>query len=343
MRLVRVNVGAGRPAACVTPGEASRVKAAASVAASFERRDVVRSMVDAVGALGVARSVGPHYQASSSTRRRCGPAARRLATWHLATWLWRGMGWCRFRGRFRSDLCERLCAATLCARVRRPLVAVSASWRTVACVLTPRSVNIAVVDQHAVVRHALAALVSSEADIAVLSTARCVEDIDFTLEPRLDVVVFAGLSTPEECRAALDHVDAQMPKVHSVVVVDDRRSRVVSAAVSAGARGVLCRDTPPEAFVHAVRAAATGAAVLDAALLVSLSASSRMTDAPLLSSRESDVLARIAAGSRNSEIAAALYLSTETVKTHVAHVLRKLEVSNRREAVREARRLGLIR
>ena len=62
----------------------------------------------------------------------------------------------------------------------------------------------------------------------------------------------------------------------------------------------------------------------------------------MLSAREREVLALLATGSSNLEIAAQLFVSAETVKTHVAHLLRKLEVPNRGSAVEKAMRLGLL-
>lgn len=205
------------------------------------------------------------------------------------------------------------------------------------------NLNIGVVEQHAVMREALCRMVEAEHDMVVCSAVSHVSDIDFAAGNAPHVVLFGVPATAESCRSALEHVASQAPSVRSVVILDDRNVRTVSAAVSAGALGLLCSTTPPGALVHALRAAAAGAAVLDAELLASLSPTSKLTEAPLLSARETEVLGKVASGLSNSEIAAELYLSVETVKTHVAHLLRKLEVSNRREAAREARRLGLVR
>ncbi len=191
-------------------------------------------------------------------------------------------------------------------------------------------------------REALSRMVATAPDLTVSAAVAKVSDIDFSAGRAPHVVLVGVPSTPEDCRAALEHVSAKAPGVYTVMILNDRDTRVVAAAVEGGARGLLCSDTPPGALVHALRAAAAGAAVLDANLLVALSPVSKLTQAPLLSARETEVLSMVASGSSNAEIAGELYISVETVKSHVAHLLRKLEVSNRREASREARRLGLV-
>jgi DNA-binding NarL/FixJ family response regulator len=117
---------------------------------------------------------------------------------------------------------------------------------------------------------------------------------------------------------------------------------IVSAAVNSGIAGVLCSDTPTSSLVHAVRTVAGGVCVLDEDALRQLAGTWQPLVQPMLSSREREVLGLLASGSSNAEIANQLYVSTETVKTHVAHVLRKLDVPNRGSAVEKATRLGLL-
>jgi two-component system response regulator DesR len=82
--------------------------------------------------------------------------------------------------------------------------------------------------------------------------------------------------------------------------------------------------------------------VLDEQALAMLATSWRDVEQPALSMRELEVLTLLASGSSNAEIASQLYVSTETIKTHVAHLLRKLDVPNRAQAVRKAERIGLL-
>jgi len=108
----------------------------------------------------------------------------------------------------------------------------------------------------------------------------------------------------------------------------------VSTARACGASGFVPKDWPAADIARAVRMVAEGNALFEPA------------PAPLaqlvLTSRERDVLERVAGGATNREIAAALHLSPHTVKEHTSALYRKLEVRNRAEAVQRAQRLGLL-
>ena len=113
-------------------------------------------------------------------------------------------------------------------------------------------------------------------------------------------------------------------------------------AVEAGAAGYLLKDTPPATLVAAVERAARGETVLApraAEVLVGHMRDPR----PALSDREAQVLARVAAGHSNREIARELLISEATVKTHLVHVFDKLGVDSRTAAVAVAREQGLLR
>lgn len=123
-------------------------------------------------------------------------------------------------------------------------------------------------------------------------------------------------------------------------------------ALRAGASGFLLKDTPPEDLISAIRSVAAGDAVVSPKvtkrLLDRLIADdpARMRDPSVLdvlTAREREVLGRIAAGLSNAEIAAELFLSEATVKTHVGRVLTKLNLRDRVQAVVLAYETGLVR
>jgi DNA-binding NarL/FixJ family response regulator len=127
----------------------------------------------------------------------------------------------------------------------------------------------------------------------------------------------------------------------------------VLAAIAAGAAGFLCKDVPAAELTAAVRAVAAGGAVIAPPLLARLL--TRVAEAlpapettgpsklDVLTDREREVLVHLARGRSNAEIAVALQVSETTVKTHVGHVLTKLRLRDRTQAVVLAYETGLVR
>ena len=127
----------------------------------------------------------------------------------------------------------------------------------------------------------------------------------------------------------------------------------VLGAITAGAAGFLCKDAPADELVAAVRAVAAGGAVIAPAVLArilarvaeALPAPETTTSSKLdaLTDREREVLVHVARGHSNAEIAAALQVSETTIKTHVGHVLTKLRLRDRTQAVVLAYETGLVK
>jgi DNA-binding NarL/FixJ family response regulator len=116
----------------------------------------------------------------------------------------------------------------------------------------------------------------------------------------------------------------------------------VLQAIEAGATGYLLKDAPRDDLVQAVRATARGEAVLSPAVARRLIGQVQAPAGSALSDREHEVLALIARGASNSAIAAALFISEATVKTHLLHIYAKLGVHDRAGAVGEAYRRGIL-
>jgi DNA-binding NarL/FixJ family response regulator len=159
--------------------------------------------------------------------------------------------------------------------------------------------------------------------------------------PRLD-----GLAATRAIR------DARLP-VRVLVLTDDDREDHVVGAITAGAAGFLCKDVPPDELVAALRAVAAEGAVIAPRVLARLL--SRFADAlpdpattaadalKALTDREREVLVHVARGHSNAEIARALTVSETTIKTHVGHVLTKLRLRDRVQAVVLAYETGLVK
>jgi two-component system, NarL family, response regulator LiaR len=209
-----------------------------------------------------------------------------------------------------------------------------------------------VVDDHAVVRQGLRFLLAQEPDVDVVGEspdgARALADVR-ALEP--DVVLLDLMMPPPDGLDVLDALGRDHPSVRVVVLTSSTDDDTVIRALRAGALSYLTKTASVEEIMAAVRAAARGEGLLSGPDLGRLVRSgrrrpgepSRPRDAlPLLSARESEVLACVARGRTNREVARELGISEETVKTHVTRILAKLGVQDRTQAAIVALQGGMV-
>ncbi|MEJ7801033.1 MAG: response regulator transcription factor [Ilumatobacter sp.] len=210
-----------------------------------------------------------------------------------------------------------------------------------------------IVDDQELVRTGFAMILGSEPDIEVVGQATNGRDaIDLCRQFRPDVVLM-DVRMPEMDGIAATRVIAaagDLPTRVLILTTFDLDEYVYDA-IRAGASGFLLKDTPADDLIRAVRILAAGDALLAPSITRRLieefaSRTSVYVDAPGiadLTGRETEVLAQMARGRSNQEIAAALFLGETTVKTHVSRVLTKLDVRDRVQAVIAAYESGLIR
>lgn len=200
--------------------------------------------------------------------------------------------------------------------------------------------TIALVDDHRVVSRSLKAYLESFADLTVVGIATSGEELlEHLGEWRPDVVLQdlllpGGIHGIETTKRIL----ARAPSTRVVALTASIDEARLMGALRAGALGYVRKDAEPETLLAAVRAVARGKTYIDPAA-ASLGASTSAGD---LTPRETDVLRQLALGRSNRDIAAALDIGEETVKTHVAHLLAKLGVENRAQATVQALRRGLV-
>jgi DNA-binding NarL/FixJ family response regulator len=205
---------------------------------------------------------------------------------------------------------------------------------------TSKSIRVLLVDDHFVVRSGLAASLGLEDDIEVAAEAA---DADEALaafarhEP--DVVIMDLQLGPGSGLDATARLCKACPTVRILIFSSFARDEDVYRAIRAGAMGYLQKAAPREELLLAVRTVAQGKRFLPPDIAQRLVA---RLDRPEPSARELDVLALIAKGRSNKEIATELGVSDETVKTHVSNVMQKLSAQDRAHAVTEAIRLGWI-
>ncbi|MFP5284191.1 MAG: response regulator, partial [Thermoanaerobaculia bacterium] len=207
-------------------------------------------------------------------------------------------------------------------------------------------IRVVLVDDHRVVQTALRSYLESFSDIEVIGAAASGEEALEKFEGWLPDVVVMDLRMPGGMDGieATRRVRALSPHTQVVVLTADTDDARVVAALRAGAIGYVRKDSEPEVFLAAVRGAARGQSVLDPAVAGSV-LQDLVRGGPLveeLSEREKEVLGQLAYGRTNREIAQALHVSEETVKTHVGNILSKLQLSHRTQAVIYALKQGLV-
>ncbi|MGD9998124.1 MAG: LuxR C-terminal-related transcriptional regulator [Ilumatobacteraceae bacterium] len=209
--------------------------------------------------------------------------------------------------------------------------------------IPPARIPVVIVQRHRVLRDAVHRWLASEPSLDVVGAEPNVAMASLLLAGEPDAVVVVDEPAAGQSAGGIMHeLRTASQTARAVMLVGAPDVATVSAAINAGVAGVLCSDAPSASLVQAVRTVACGACVIDEVALRQLAGSWKSSIDPVLSAREREVLALLANGSSNVEIAAQLYVSAETVKTHVAHLLRKLEVPNRGSAVEKATRLGLL-
>lgn len=212
--------------------------------------------------------------------------------------------------------------------------------------------RVVLADDEPLVRHGLRMILELDQDITVVAEAADGrEALALTAEHRPDVTLL-DIRMPvidgiEVCRRIV--ASPQLTSGRTVVLTTFADEDLVVSALRAGADGYLLKSMPPEQIRAAVRSAVEGQTALAPTLvdrLVREYTTRRVAPSPALArltERETDVLREVAQGRSNLEIARALYIGEGTVKTHVASLLRKLDLRDRTQAAVAAYELGLVR
>ncbi|ABM06643.1 MULTISPECIES: response regulator transcription factor [Micrococcaceae] len=231
--------------------------------------------------------------------------------------------------------------------------------------VVPSPIRVALVDDQQLVRSGFGMLINSQPDLEVVAEAgNGIEAVQALSATTADVVLMdvrmPGMDGIEATRRILEQAAAQptgsqRAEIKIVVLTTFDLDEYALAAIQAGASGFLLKDAPPEELLEAIRTVFRGDAV------IAPSTTRRLLDhvAPLLrtqtpeqtehaaaverlTAREREVFQLIAQGQSNPEIAAGLFLSEATVKTHVGHILAKLGARDRVQVVVIAYETGVV-
>ena len=216
-------------------------------------------------------------------------------------------------------------------------------------------IQVMLVDDQAIVREGIKAMLAPETDINIASQASSGQDaLDQLASVAVDVVLLDVRMPGMDGLTALVEIKRRHPRLSVIMVTLYDDTDYLLRAISSGANGYVLKDASRDLLVEAVRLAAEGGSIVSPTLMPPLLAEMReMLGADMLvatpadvevslSPRELQVLELVADGLTNQQIAAELILSPTTIKTHVQNVLQKLNVSDRTQAAVHAVRSGLI-
>jgi DNA-binding NarL/FixJ family response regulator len=207
-------------------------------------------------------------------------------------------------------------------------------------VATQPKIRVFSVDDHPLLREGIAAIIGNEPDMVMVAQAATGrEAIRQFREHRPDVTLM-DLRLPD-----ISGIDAMMairdefPDARIVVLTTFEGDVEIQRALAAGARGYILKSMPPQELAGVVRQVHAGKKRIPPEVAARLA--EHVSD-EVLTAREKDVLKHVAGGNRNRDIAELLFISEETVKAHVKHIMEKLGATDRTEAVTIALRRGII-
>ena len=204
-------------------------------------------------------------------------------------------------------------------------------------------IRVLIVDDHPVVRDGLRGMFSGEPGFEVAGEAADGGEAVALAQSLQPDVILMDLHMPNvDGVSAIRQLAEQGSEARVLVLTTYDQDSYVLPAIEAGATGYLLKDAPGEELLRAVRAVAQGETILSPSVAGRLVDQVRNPQQDALSQRELEILALVAAGTTNREIARELFISEATVKSHLLHIYEKLEVPDRAAAVAEAFKRGLL-
>jgi DNA-binding NarL/FixJ family response regulator len=205
----------------------------------------------------------------------------------------------------------------------------------------PEEITALIVDDHEVVRQGLRLSLSRAPHIRVVGEASDgAEAVELALRRKPDIVIMDVRMPNVDGLEATRQLAEQLPQTRVLLFTAYSERSLVGRGFESGAKGYVLKEAPHETLVRAIERIAAGGDFVDPALMPEALAGRDQVD--MLTAREREILQLLADGMSNADVAERLFISQETVKSHVRHILTKLEADTRTQAVAIALREAMI-
>jgi DNA-binding NarL/FixJ family response regulator len=196
------------------------------------------------------------------------------------------------------------------------------------------------VDDHPLLREGIAAIINNQPDMQMIAQAATgCEAIQMFRQHRPDITLM-DLRLPDMSGIdALISIRSEFSEARIIMLTTFEGDVEIQRALKAGARGYMLKTNPPKELVETIRQVHAGKKSIPHQIAANLA--EHLSD-EALTAREIEVLRHISGGNRNRDIAERLFISEETVKVHIKHIMEKLGASDRTQAVAIALRRGII-
>jgi len=196
------------------------------------------------------------------------------------------------------------------------------------------------VDDHPLLREGLVAIVNSQPDMTMIAEASSAQEAIQQFGKLLPDVTLMDLRLPDKSGIdAMIAIRAEFPKARFIMLTTFEGDVEIQRALEAGALAYILKSMPPKELVEVIRQVHAGKKRVPAQVAARLAEHLADED---LTAREIEVLGQIAGGNRNRDIAEKLFITEETVKVHIKHIMEKLGANDRTQAVAIGLRRGII-